>query len=181
MPQIGSFAIFAVLPVRSIFECCNFSLRILCIDSTVRDVSAKVRVDGFQQLIEHCFGFGFLSATQRFGGAVMQVIAHEISCDASQSFLHAGDLGDDVGAVAIFFDHFLQAANLAFDAAQTLEVSGFQLRIDADGFAGFGADGAGAVGGRDVLESGVGGNLGRHAYPLGLYIPLGAIGCQIML
>lgn len=87
--------------------------------------SAQVRVDGFEQFVEHGFGFGFLAAAQRFCGAVMEVIAHEISRDASQSFLDAGDLRDDIGAVAILFNHFLEAANLAFDAPQALEVSGF--------------------------------------------------------
>jgi hypothetical protein len=137
--------------VCSIFLFRNFSLISVSIDFALS--LAEVRVDSFEQFVEHGFGFGFLSAAQSFGGAVVEVIAHEISGDAAQSFLDAGDLGDDVGAVAIFFDHFVEAANLAFDAAQALEVSGFQLRVDADCFARFGADSAGAVGGCDVLRS----------------------------
>ena len=82
---------------------------------------------------------------------MVQVIAHQVAGDSAERFLDTGDLRDDVGAVAIVFDHLLQAANLAFDAAQALEVSGFQLRIDTDGFACFGADGAGAVCRCDVL------------------------------
>jgi hypothetical protein len=87
--------------------------------------SAEVCVDRFQQFIEHCSGLRFLAAAQCFGGAVVKVIAHQIASDAAEGFLHAGDLRDDVGAVAIFFDHFLEAADLPFDSAKALEVSGF--------------------------------------------------------
>ena len=65
----------------------------------------------------------------------MQVIAHQISRDATQRFLHAGDLRDDVGAVAIVFHHFLQSANLTFDAAKAMPIGGFNFGIDAGGFA----------------------------------------------
>jgi hypothetical protein len=96
---------------------------------------------------------------------MVQVIAHQVAGDSAERFLDTGDLRDDVGAVAIVFDHLLQAANLAFDAAQALEVSGFQLRIDTDGFACFGADGTGAVCRCDVLGDWVGGNLGLQCIP----------------
>ena len=110
----------------------------------------------------------------------MEMIAHQVASDAAKRLLDAGDLGDDVGAVAIFFDHFLETANLAFNAAESLEIGVLQLRIDGDGLATFGRDAAGAVGGRDVPGNGVCRNLGRHQYPQGLYIPHGAIGCQTM-
>ncbi len=108
----------------------------------------------------------------------MEMVAHQVAGDAAEGFLDAGDLRDDVGAVAILFDHFLEAAHLAFDTAEALEISVFQLRIDGDGFAALGCDGAGAVGRCGVLGSGACWNLGRHLYPPGLYIPYGAIGCQ---
>ena len=114
-------------------------------------ISAQVSVDGFEEFVEHGFGLCFLAATQGFGGAVVEVIAHQVTSNSAERLLHAGDLSDDVGAVAIFFDHFLKAADLAFDAAEALQVGGFQFGIDGDGFARFGADGAGAVGARDVL------------------------------
>jgi hypothetical protein len=138
-------------------------------------MSAQVRVDGLEQFVEHGFGFGFLAAAEGFGGAVVEMIAHQISGDAAESFLHAGDLGDDVGAVAIFFDHFLEAADLAFDAAEALEVRGFELGIDADRFTRFGAEGAGAVGAGDVLRRGVrGGNFGSQWIPpRAIYTPQG--------
>ena len=40
-------------------------------------------------------------------GAVVEMIAHQVSGYAAQGFLDAGDLRDDVGTIAIVFDHFL--------------------------------------------------------------------------
>jgi hypothetical protein len=97
--------------------------------------SAQVRVDQFEQLVVHRLRFLFFPATQSFGGAMMQVIAHQISRDATQGFLHAGDLRDDVGAIAVVFHHFLQSANLAFDAAKAMAIGGFNFGIDSGGSA----------------------------------------------
>jgi len=104
-----------------------------------------VRVDHFQQLVVHSFGFFFFVAAHGFRGAVVQMIAHQVSGDAAQGFLDAGDLGDDVGAVAVVFDHFLEAADLAFDAAQAVAIGFLELRIDTSGFPWL-AGRAGAVG-----------------------------------
>src|SRR5258707_9859074 len=41
---------------------------------------------------------------------------------------------DDVRAVAVFFHHFLQAANLPLDAAQALPIRIFQFGVHARGF-----------------------------------------------
>ena len=43
----------------------------------------EVSVDHFQQLVIHGFGLFFFVAAQGFGGAVMQVIAHQVSGYAS--------------------------------------------------------------------------------------------------
>ena len=108
----------------------------------------------------------------------MQVIAHQVSGYAAQGFLDAGDLRDDVGAIAVVIDHFLEATDLAFDAAEAIAIGVLELRIDSCGFPGL-AGWAGAV-----VDSGVGQGLVfavngfscRHCvYPLGLFIPLGAI------
>ena len=142
--------------------------------------SPEVCVNRFEQFVEHCFRFCFLAAAQRFSGAVTQVIAHQVAGDTAERFLDAGDLRDDVGTVAIFFDHFLEAANLAFDAAEAFEIRILKLRIDTDSFASFGAEGAGAIGAGNVLIHRMrGGSFGRHKYPLGLYIPLGPMACQM--
>src|SRR5215467_11678020 len=42
--------------------------------------------------------------------------------DRPQCARRRGHLGEDVNAVLIFFDHPLQAANLAFDPAQPLQI-----------------------------------------------------------
>jgi len=59
---------------------------------------------------------------QGLRGAVTQVIAHQRASHGPQRFLHGRNLHQDVRAVAVAFDHFLQAAHLALDAAQALQV-----------------------------------------------------------
>ena len=111
---------------------------------------------------------------------MVQVVAHQISGYASQGFLDAGDLRDDVGAVAIVFDHFLEAADLAFDAAKAVAIGFFQVGIDGDCFSRFAGDVAGAVGGLrlDGSFTQKGFRCGHHIYPLGLFIPWGPMLCQ---
>src|SRR5579863_469290 len=91
-------------------------------------------VDGFEQLVVDRFRFGVVARAEGFGRAMAEVIFHEGAGDAAEGFLDGGDLGDDVGAVAILFDHLLEAADLAFDAAEAIEVGFFDLRFDFDGF-----------------------------------------------
>ena len=104
-----------------------------------------MRVNQFQQLVIHRLSFLFLAAAQGFRGAMVQVIAHEVARHAAQRFLHAGDLRDDVRAVAVVFHHFLQAADLALDAAQAVAVRCFDFGIDANGLASATVAGAGGV------------------------------------
>jgi hypothetical protein len=65
---------------------------------------------------------------------VLQVIAEQLPADAAQRLLHRRDLRDDIGAVAILFHHFLQAAYLAFDTPQAPQVRDLEVRIDGNGF-----------------------------------------------
>jgi hypothetical protein len=88
----------------------------------------------------------FLSAAQGFRGAMAELIAHQVARDAAQRFLDASNLRDDVRAVAVVFDHFLQAADLAFDATQAVAIGYFDFRIDGDGFARIGFARASCVG-----------------------------------
>jgi hypothetical protein len=114
----------------------------------IQNALAQMRVDHFQQFVVHGFGLFFLVAAQGFGGAMVHMIAHQVSGHAAKRFLNAGDLRDDVGAIAIAFDHFLQAANLTFDATEAVAIGVFELRIDASSLAGFPIDGASAIGGQ---------------------------------
>ncbi len=82
-------------------------------------------VDHFQEFVVHGFGFFFFVAAEGFCRAMVQVIAHQVSGYATEGFLDAGDLDDDVGAVAVVFDHFLKAADLAFDAAKAVAIGFF--------------------------------------------------------
>src|SRR6266404_1394683 len=74
-------------------------------------------------------------AAQIVDCAVMGMIDFHIIRDAAMPVLLPGDLRDDVGAVAIVFHHFLQSANLTFDAAKAMPIGGFNFGIDAGGFA----------------------------------------------
>jgi hypothetical protein len=88
---------------------------------------------------------------------MMKMILHEIAGHPAQRFLHGSDLHDDVGAVAIVRHHFLQAAHLTFDTAETLLIAVFERWIDSNGLMA-GADDAGTLGGVRV-----GGCFGRHS------------------
>ena len=54
--------------------------------------------------------------------AVRQVLVEQPERHRLQRLGHRGDLGEDVDAVLLLLDHPLQAADLALDAAQALEV-----------------------------------------------------------
>ncbi len=82
---------------------------------------------------------------------MMQMIAHQVSRYAAERFLDTGYLGDDVGAVAIVFDHLLQTADLTFDSAETVAVGFFQFRIDRYCLAWFTGNRAGAIGGLGLV------------------------------
>jgi len=65
---------------------------------------------------------------------MMKMIFHEIAGHSAQRFLHGSDLHDDVGAITIVGHHFLQAAHLSFDAAETLLIAVFERWINRNGF-----------------------------------------------
>ena len=94
-----------------------------------------MRINQFEQLVIHRLAFLFPAAAQGFRSAMVQVIAHQVARDAAQRFLHAGDLHDDVRAVAVVFHHFLQAADLPFNAAKPMPIGRFDFRINANRFA----------------------------------------------
>ena len=68
----------------------------------------------------------------RMCGAVMQVISKKRPRDTTQGLLHRGNLSNDVRTVAIFFNHLVETANLAFDSTQPFEVGGLNVRIDCN-------------------------------------------------
>jgi hypothetical protein len=47
--------------------------------------------------------------------------------------MNGGNLYEDVCAVSIFFNHSLKSPDLAFDATQTIQIGGFDLRVHGDG------------------------------------------------
>jgi hypothetical protein len=72
----------------------------------------------FVELLVRLFGIAGLDGV---GDAMVQVIAQQNLADATQSLLDGGNLGEDVGAVAVLPDHALEAADLAFNPAQALD------------------------------------------------------------
>ena len=130
-----------------------------------------MRVNQPQQFVVHGVGLFFSGRPQRLTRAVMQVILHQVARDAAQRLLHRGDLGDDVGAVAVILDHFLQAADLPFDAAQPLPIAFLERLIDRQRFVA-GAHLASAVG-RCSFPLRPGAQFGRHGYipSRGIYTP----------
>jgi hypothetical protein len=52
-----------------------------------------------------------------------EMILHQFPADGAQSFVDGRYLRHDVGAVAVFLDHALKAANLALDPLEPLEIA----------------------------------------------------------
>jgi hypothetical protein len=103
-----------------------------------------MRVNQTQKLVIHRVGFFFFRGAQGFGRAMAQVILHKVSRHAAKRFLRRSNLGDDVRAVAIFFHHPLQTADLSFDTAEAFLIGCFQGRVDGQGFVP-GTDPAGTI------------------------------------
>lgn len=82
----------------------------------------QVGVNQSNQFVVHRGRSLGIAAADGLGGTVLEMILHQISGHAAQGFLHGGDLDDDVRAVAVILDHFLQAANLAFNSAEAFGV-----------------------------------------------------------
>jgi hypothetical protein len=57
------------------------------------------------------------------GRAVLQMIPHKLPAYPAQRFVYRRDLSQDVGAVAIFLDHFLETSQLPLDPAESCQVS----------------------------------------------------------
>ena len=66
---------------------------------------------------------------------MLEMVAHQVPRHTSERFLHRGDLGNDVGTIAVLLDHFLESADLAFDPAKPVLICLLDLRIDANRFA----------------------------------------------
>src|SRR4051812_11586557 len=79
--------------------------------------AAHEPADGRHQLA----GPRVLLGVRPIDDAVARVVVEEPERDLVERRLHRGDLRHDVDAVAVVLDHSLDAADLPFDAAQTLE------------------------------------------------------------
>jgi len=61
------------------------------------------------------------------------MILHQITRYAPQRFLNRSNLNNDVGAISVVADHFLQAADLALNSAKPLLVALLKFGIDGNG------------------------------------------------
>jgi hypothetical protein len=52
----------------------------------------------------------------------------------AKGLLHRGDLGEDVGAVAVLLDHLVETADLAFDPLEAVEVPLLEITVDCHCF-----------------------------------------------
>ena len=75
-------------------------------------------IDQVEQLVVHNSRLFWRAARDCLGRAMREVISHQRPPDRPQSFLCRRDLNHDVGAIAVFFDHLLNAADLPFDASK---------------------------------------------------------------
>src|SRR5260370_32899363 len=79
-----------------------------------------MRVDQFEKLVVHGFCLCFFPALEGLGGTMAEMIPHQVARYAAQRFLNGSDLGDDGRAIAVSLDHFLQATDLPFAAAEAV-------------------------------------------------------------
>jgi len=90
-----------------------------------------VGVDQLQQLVVLGFRFDFCTFPYRLRDAMAEVIPHQTLTHGAKSFLDRGKLDENVGAIAVFLDHALQAADLAFNAPQPVKIRPFDFGINA--------------------------------------------------
>lgn len=86
-------------------------------------------VHHFYELVIHRLRV-FVARSDRVGCAMFEVIAHELARHAPQRLVYRRHLREDVGTIAILFDHLLEAAHLPFDPPQSLEIAAFDVRVD---------------------------------------------------
>src|SRR5215469_18441956 len=102
------------------------------------------------------------------------MVFHQIAGQAPERFLHRSNLDDNVGAIALLFDHTLEPTNLTFNPPQSLQICGLKFWVDSGGFATI--DGAACTRERSFCWKPA---MRRcHIYPPSLYIPLPPILCQ---
>ena len=69
------------------------------------------------------------SDTDGVGNAVRKVLIKQRQGYCFESSGGGGDLGEDVDAIGVFFNHALQPADLPFDATQALEMDRLDVGI----------------------------------------------------
>src|SRR5579862_2532062 len=91
-----------------------------CISPRPASASSPVAEDHLDDLVADRLGGGGVLA---YGLArrLLEMIAQQLAPGGPQGLLDGRDLGQDVAAGPVFFDHPLKPAHLALDAAQAVE------------------------------------------------------------
>lgn len=91
--------------------------------------------DQFEQFFILLCCLLLIAAANCCGGTVLKMISHQRPADSAKRLLNGSDLNDDIGTIAFLLNHFLEAANLTLNAAKTLHVRAFDIRIDRNSLA----------------------------------------------
>src|SRR5712671_6488964 len=83
--------------------------------------SSRLHFHQIQQFFIHRFGTPRQRVADRLRGAMTQMIAHQRASYRAQGFLYGRNLHQNIGAIAVFADEALQAADLSLDPPQTLQ------------------------------------------------------------
>jgi hypothetical protein len=67
---------------------------------------------------------------------MLQMVTQQILADAAQGLLNRGNLHQNIGAVAVFFHHFVEAADLPFNSPQAFQVRCFDVGLNSSRFTG---------------------------------------------
>jgi hypothetical protein len=109
----------------------------------VKPLLLSVLVKELHQLVVRRVRLGW-ALPDRMRHAVLEMIAKESTANATQGLLYRRDLHEDVGTIAIGFDHLLQPAHLTLDATKAVQVLSLEVFVNGDGLAASGVQSASA-------------------------------------
>ena len=83
--------------------------------------------DDSHQFLDLLALLGLVAGSDRMLNAMTDMVAQDLFFKTPQRRAHRRDLGDDVDAVTVLFDHARQAAHLALDPVQTFNARSLDL------------------------------------------------------
>src|SRR6185437_1293430 len=95
--------------------------------------SPAVLVHHLHELVVHRVRLA-VSDLDRGGGAMLEMISHQLAPHCAQRLVDGRDLRHDVRAVAILLHHFVQPAHLPLDSAQPSKISRLDVGVHSHRF-----------------------------------------------